>query len=250
MPRRRSGRSCLRGAGLSALGELPGLAARLGLPLILKPARAVPGLAADIPKVILIERDEDVAAVQHRHADCAGVPFLAQEYIPGADRQHLSVAVCLDRRLSVVATFTARKRRQANHGAGVGTCVESFQDPEAEEAAIALLRGLGYVGVAEVEFKRHAHIGRLYVIEVNPRLWTQVVLAGACGINFPLLFYRLAAGLPELAQPVAWRSRTWQDLWEDFYQTFRRGGYRDAGDVSVAQWIGQAVQAQVGPYSR
>jgi len=237
-----------RSAMLRGLGELPGIARHLGFPTIVKPACKEHRSASGIPKVILLEREEDIAATVDRYAGCDGVPFLAQEYIPGGDRQHLSVAVCLDHRVEVLATFTARKQRQGNMGAGVGTYVEAFQDAEAEQDAVALLRALKYVGVAEVEFKRHAHTGRLYLIEVNPRVWTQVTLPGACGLNFPLMFYALAAGL---SVPTARRTRrrfAWQSLWDDFYNTFRRGGYLAAGIVSRWQWLRQSAQARVGPY--
>jgi predicted ATP-grasp superfamily ATP-dependent carboligase len=239
-----------RGVSLRGLEELPSLVSQLALPLILKPIHQPRNRAARVPKVILVEQQEQVAAVQRRYADCAGVLFIAQEYIPGADAQHLSVAVCLDRQRDVVATFTARKQRQTNHGAGVGTYVESSHDPEAEASAIALLRNFGFVGLAEIEFKRHAQTGRLYVIDVNPRLWTQVALPGACGLNFPLLCYGLASGLsvPRPDRPLAWPQRSWQDLCDDFYETFRRGGYRATGDITCAQWFRQSVRARVGPY--
>jgi predicted ATP-grasp superfamily ATP-dependent carboligase len=198
--------------------------------------------------VLIVDSKEQVAAARTRLAACAGARVVAQEFIPGPDTHHLSVAVCLDRKAEVVATFTARKRRQGNRGAGVGTYVESFQDAEAEAAAVSLLQDLKYVGVAEVELKRHAQDGRPYVIEVNPRLWTQVGLPAACGLNFPLLVYQLAAGLPVPAQTLAWRRVLWQDLWDDFYWTFRHGGYSEGGDVSRFQWLGQSWQAHVRPY--
>jgi len=237
-----------RSVALRGLGELPSLTGHLALPIILKPACTEHRSEFVIPKVILLEREEEFAATLDRYSACNGVPFLAQEYIPGGDRQHLSVAVCLDRRSEVVATFTARKNRQGNLGAGVGTYVERFQDAEAEQSATALLRSLKYVGVAEVEFKRHAHTGRLYVIEVNPRVWTQVALPGACGLNYPLMFYCLATGLPLPTAQVTQRRIAWQSLWDDFYNTFRRGGYREAGMVSRWQWLRQTAQAHVGPF--
>lgn len=237
-----------RSVMLRGLAELPSIARHLGLPIIVKPASKEHRDRSGIPKVILLEREEEIAATLDRYAACNGVPFLAQDYIPGDDRQHLSVAVCLDRRAEVVATFTARKRRQGNLGAGVGTYVERFQDAEAEQIAATLLRSLKYVGVAEVEFKRHAHTGRLYVIEVNPRVWTQVTLPGACGLNFPLMFYCLATGLPLPTARMTRRRIAWQSLWGDFYNTFRRGGYREAGMVSRWQWLTQSARAHVGPY--
>ena len=237
-----------RSVMLQGLGELPSIARDLGLPIIVKPACKEHRGISGIPKVILLEREEEIAATLDRFAACNSVPLLAQEYIPGDDLQQVSVAVCLGRQAEVVATFTARKMRQGNLGAGVGTYVENFEDAEAEQVATALLRSLKYVGVAEVEFKRHADTGRLYLIEVNPRMWTQVTLPGACGLNFPLMFYCLATGMPLPTARVTQRKVAWQSLWDDFYNTFRRGGYRAAGMVSWLQWLRQSARAHVGAY--
>jgi predicted ATP-grasp superfamily ATP-dependent carboligase len=236
-----------RTGALRGLSDLPVLAAELGLPLILKPARRE-GLVLGLPKALRIEKQEEIAVAQAKYAGCPEGLLVVQEYVPGPDTHHVSVAVCLDRRCEVLMTFTSRKRRQGNGGAGVGTYVERIDEPEAEANAVALLRSLGYVGVAEVEFKRHARTGKLYVIEINPRLWSQTHLAGACGLNFPHLMYCLAAGLPLPALPAKRRIKSWQDLWGDFYEVFRRDGYHATGEVSVMQWLGQSLRAGAGPY--
>jgi len=245
---RASGATVPRAVALRGLGDLPSITRHLELPIILKPARKEHRRTFRLPKVILLEREEEFARTLGRYAACNGTPFLAQEYIPGDDHQHVSVAVCLGRQAEVVATFTARKKRQGNLGAGVATYMETFEDAEAEEIAASLLRRLKYVGVAEVEFKRHARTGRLYVIEINPRVWTQVTLPGACGLNFPLMFYCLATGLPLPTARMRRRPATWQNLWDDFYNTFRQGGYREVGKVSRLQWLSQSARARVGPY--
>jgi predicted ATP-grasp superfamily ATP-dependent carboligase len=148
----------------------------------------------------------------------------------------------------VVASFTARKRRQGTNGTGVGLYVERVDDAEAEAAAIALLRELKCVGLSEVELKRHSENGRLYVIEINARVWLQVGLAGACGINFPELYYNLATGLPTPSVSAnRTRSMAWQDLCHDCWATFRRGGYRSKGAVTVMQWFAQTLRARTGP---
>jgi predicted ATP-grasp superfamily ATP-dependent carboligase len=160
------------------------------------------------------------------------------------------VAACLDRHGEVVASFTARKRRQGTKGTGVGLYVESFDDTEAQTAAINLLRALKCVGLAEVEIKRHAQTGRLYVIEINPRVWLQVSLAAACGINFLALYHALAADLPVPAidAPATHRKAAWQDLCHDCHATFRSGGYRGAGKVSILGWLWQSLRARQGPF--
>ncbi len=117
-----------------------------------------------------------------------------QEYVPGDDLHHISVAVALDKASLPLATFVARKRRQGNHGAGVGTFVEAHKDDEAASTAVSFLQKMGYVGVAEMELKRHATTGELFAIEVNPRMWSQVMLPASVGVNFPMLYCKVATG--------------------------------------------------------
>ncbi len=175
---------------------------------------------------------------------------MVQEYVPGGDFQHLSVAVALDSHARPVTSFVARKRRQGNRGAGVGTFVESHQDDEAAGVARRFLSRIGYVGVAEMELKRHGITGELFAIEVNPRLWSQVMLPAALGLDFALLAYRIARGAaPSGELPSApERAVSWQDLWGDSYWTFRPEGYFWRGDVSASRWLMETLSCCVHPF--
>jgi predicted ATP-grasp superfamily ATP-dependent carboligase len=241
-----------RSMTINGIDELPAAVAQLGLPLILKPVRQGDIAGTNFPKVLLLERPEQVAEAQARHACCNTMRLVAQEYIPGAARQQLSVAAVLDRDCRVVTSFTARKRRQGTNGTGVGLYVESIHDPEAQAAGIALLKQLKCVGISEVELKRHPETGRLYVIEINARVWLQVTLPAACGINFPEAVYCVAAGIaPPPAPPAAANHRpsAWQDFFHDGHATFRPGGYHAKGDVSVFRWLKESLIARSGPYA-
>jgi predicted ATP-grasp superfamily ATP-dependent carboligase len=240
-----------RSTTITGIHRLPEAVAQLGYPLILKTFRQGGVAGTNFPKALVIRTQDDARAAQAKHGDsCRGLRLIAQEFIPGEDLQQLSIAVCLDRRGEVVASFTARKRRQGTKGTGVGLYVESTRDTEAETAAINLLRGLKCVGLAEVEIKRHAETGRLYVIEINPRVWLQVSLAAACGINFPALYHALAADIPMPAidAHASDRRAAWQDLCHDCHATFRRGGYSGAGKVSIFGWLWQSLCAREGPF--
>jgi predicted ATP-grasp superfamily ATP-dependent carboligase len=241
-----------RSTTITGIHRLPDAIASLGVPLILKTFRQGDIAGTTFPKALVIRSEEDARAAQAKHGDsCGSLRLIAQEFIPGDDLQQLSIGACLDRNGEVVASFTARKRRQGTKGTGVGLYVETVEDAEAQTTALNLLRALKCVGLAEVELKRHAQTGQLYVIEINARVWLQVSLAAAaCGINFPALYYTLAADqpLPAIDAHKSHRRAAWQDLCHDCHATFRRGGYRAAGSVSVLGWLRQSLRASEGPF--
>jgi predicted ATP-grasp superfamily ATP-dependent carboligase len=59
---------------------------------------------------------------------------------------------------------------------------------------LALLRSIGWQGVAMVEFKIDHRDRQPKLMEINGRFWGSLQLATDAGINFPLMLYRLATG--------------------------------------------------------
>lgn len=232
------------------LAAVPDAARRVGYPSIVKLRCPTDKEYSTLPKAVVLRSGADaraLAASGPRGVQEHGL--VVQEYIPGGDDHHVSVALALDARSRTLATFVARKRRQGNGGAGVGTFVESHADPEAALAARRLLEHVGYVGVAEMELKRHAVTGDLHAIEVNPRLWSQLALPAALGIDFALLACQIATGAAcavDAAPPPA--GCAWMDLWSDLYWTFGKGGYFRRGEVSLAAWLGQCLASRAHPY--
>lgn len=132
-----------------------------------------------------------------------------QEWIEG-DEQHLQIfgSVC-NKEHEVTAWFTARKRLQYPPLAGTGIVVEALPLPELERPSRELLRALAFRGISEIEYKRDARDGSLYLIEINPRHWDQHGLGAATGVNLSEALYRQATGqLPRAMRqaddPVLW----------------------------------------------
>ena len=71
----------------------------------------------------------------------------------------------------VLATFSGRKLRQMPRTIGHRRVGEAVWDAGGRRLGAALLRGLGFHGISQVEFKRDPRDGRLKLMEVNPRLW-------------------------------------------------------------------------------
>jgi D-aspartate ligase len=121
--------------------------------------------------------------------------ILLQEMIPGGDDQLFVAACYLDEKSNVLASFTAQKLLQSPATFGTGCIVQSTDRPELIEPAVAMLRAMGFTGIAEVEFKWDARSREFKLIEINPRPWDQHRLGNACGADLIHMTYCEHAGL-------------------------------------------------------
>ncbi|MDQ3915624.1 MAG: hypothetical protein M3323_09905 [Actinomycetota bacterium] len=150
----------------------------------------------------------------------ARIPALVQSIVAGPNVNHYKLSAYVGRDGEPHATFALRKIRQYPPEFGVGTLVESVDEPEVTDLGVTFLRAIGYRGIGSVEFKRDYRDGTLKLIELNPRLWQQSSLATACGLNFPMLQYADLTGGAR-ARPGRYRTGVrWLDAIPDF-QSFR-----------------------------
>lgn len=135
---------------------------------------------------------------------------LVQEWITGEEDQFFVLGAYVDRTGRVRGSVTAQKRLQYPPQFGLGCLVRSVRNDEVRRIGTQLLEGLGFTGIAEVEFKRDARSGRYRLVEVNPRHWDQHTLAAACGVNLTHLAYRdLTGGLDGEPDEAADPGGTW-----------------------------------------
>ncbi len=114
---------------------------------------------------------------------------LVQQFVEGDD---YCVTVLFDRG-TCVAKMTYRNVRAFPRDTGAGALRETVRLPEAEAAAERLLGGLGWHGMAEVDF-RVGDDGVAYLIEVNPRFFGGLSQAIAANVDYPHLLFRIASG--------------------------------------------------------
>ena len=109
------------------------------------------------------------------------------------------------------AAFCHRRLREKPPWGGPSVYRESTPlDETLTQKSFALLKAMGWQGVAMVEFKRDRRDGQAKLMEVNGRFWGSLQLAIDAGVNFPLLLYRLAIGEqvpPQFEYRVGVRSR-------------------------------------------
>ncbi len=176
------------------LAEVAALDCRF--PMVLKPAIKGTGSALEAAKAWRVEnRAELLARYQDaaRQLDCKAI--LAQELVP-ADGAHQCSYGGLWAGGEPLASVTARCLRQFPMDFGCATYVRLVEEPEVEHIAARFLRGIGYTGLVEIEFKRDPRDGRYKMLDVNPRTWAWHSLSRRAGIDFPYLAWLQASGEP------------------------------------------------------
>jgi predicted ATP-grasp superfamily ATP-dependent carboligase len=128
---------------------------------------------------------------KYRHSDAVIPGPLIQENIEGEGR---GVFLLLWNG-ELKAAFCHRRLREKPPWGGVSVLRESIPlDQQLVQKSFALLLSLGWQGPAMVEYKVDGRDGQPKLMEINGRFWGSLQLANDAGLNFPLLFYRLACG--------------------------------------------------------
>jgi predicted ATP-grasp superfamily ATP-dependent carboligase len=187
--------------------DLEEISEQAQFPLIVKPSNPAawhrPGipLSISIAKAILVESPHALSELGLKllvHTN----EFLVQEYIPGGDEEHFDVHAYIDRDGRATASYCGRKWRIYPPHAGSGCFVESTQEPELEALALGILARVGYRGIANINFKRHAVTGDFKLMEINPRVSQWQILTTRSGVNLPWIAYRDVCGLSPAAPPT------------------------------------------------
>lgn len=116
---------------------------------------------------------------------------IVQEYLPSGGAA-LGVGVLMNFASEPRASFAYRRLREYPVSGGPSTLRESVRDENLCRMAEGLLKALGWVGVAMVEFKVDPRDGRPKLLEVNPRFWGSLHHAIISGVDFPHLLCRMA----------------------------------------------------------
>lgn len=130
-------------------------------------------------------------------------PALVQERVP-PEGDALGVSFLFDREGRPVAHFCHKRLRQFPNKGGPSTDRVGVEDEALADMSLRLLRALNWTGVAMVEWKAAPDGSGPKLLEINPRFWGSLELAVRSGVDFPVLYARLAAGeVPGPVKPVA-----------------------------------------------
>jgi D-aspartate ligase len=211
--------------------EVAGLDCRF--PVILKPRVHAGRNAFSAAKAWRVDDRADLLARYDEAAALVGPDGIAiQELIPGGGEVQFSYAAVWSEGASV-ASLVARRARQYPVEFGItSTFVETVEQAAVEQAADRFLASIRFSGLVELEFKYDMRDGRYKVLDVNPRPWTWIALAGAAGLDFPWMQWWLARGLPVVRS----RGRT-SVAWTHCFARSRLGGSTDGQRGPLAQPI-------------
>ena len=176
-------------------------AADLGYPVVLKPISSRQFLDDGTigSYAVAYASDPDDLRRRFTSPNVAG-SVLLQRWLPG---DGIGVELLMDHGRPIAA-FQHRRIREVPPTGGASALRESVElDRELYDHAVALLRELGWTGLAMVEFRRGADgVGNL--MEINGRVWGSLPLAVRAGMDFPgRLADLLLDGSPPSDQPVA-----------------------------------------------
>jgi D-aspartate ligase len=178
----------------------------LGFPVLVKPASPDDFRRAFGVKAI---RCETRAELDDAWTNAAAFEPVVWEWIPGGDDALYTLGSYLTRDGEALGLFAGRKLLQDPVGVGNARVAEAMWVDEVAEQGLALLRGLGFHGVSQVEFKRDPRDGVYKLMEVNPRLWQWHSLAAACGVNLAYIAVCDLVGEPPAPARMGDSRRRW-----------------------------------------
>lgn len=96
--------------------------------------------------------------------------LICQRLVPGDDTDCWLFNGYFDDESRCIARFTGRKLRQWPAGRGITVLAEATRNAEVERIAVGFLRGIGYRGPVDMDFRRDPADGSYHLLDVNPRL--------------------------------------------------------------------------------
>lgn len=161
----------------------------LSYPLVIKPclSRIFTGSRWINTRVRVIRSEKELMSELVVSDYLNHYPFMLQEFVPGRG----AGVFCLYNQGKAVAFFAHNRIREKPPEGGVSVLSESVEvDPLMKSHAVKLLDGVGWHGVAMVEF-RVSDDGTPYLMEVNTRFWGSLQLAVDSGVDFPLWLWQI-----------------------------------------------------------
>jgi predicted ATP-grasp superfamily ATP-dependent carboligase len=161
----------------------------------------------------------------------AGADALLQEVVHGRLVAHASVT---DRDGTMVATVQQEADRIFPAGTGASARARTVPvEPALHAGAGRLLRELGWVGLAQLQFLRPAG-GEPVLIDFNGRFYGSLALAVGAGVNLPALWAAVATGRRVQAAPPAVAGVSFQWLEGDLRLATAARGLQLASGVAAS----------------
>jgi D-aspartate ligase len=206
-------------------------------PVVVKPLTRIPAWAglAGAGKALRVPGREQLVALWPELAGM-GTELLAQQLVRGPESRIESFHVYVDASGAIAGEFTGRKIRTFPRDYGHSTAVEVVRLPDVAELGREVVARLRLRGVAKFDFKRD-DVGRLHLLEINPRfsLWHHP--GAVAGVNLPAMVYADLTGRerPRAARPPRYVA------WCDPLQDLRAAG---AEGIPLLAWLRWAARCR------
>jgi len=170
----------------------------LSYPIVVKPTRSRIPIGEEwiSAGVRYADTYDELQKICEEDRALQAAPFMLQQYIEGEGR---GVFYLYDKGKPLVI-FAHRRIREKPPTGGVSVLCESIPVNDGmREYGEKLLTGIGWSGVAMVEFKICRRTGVPYLMEVNGRFWGSLQLAIDAGVDFPYILCQasLSKELPQ-----------------------------------------------------
>lgn len=219
---------------VDTIADVDALDGKLRFPVMVKPIHSHLFVQAFGQKLFIVEEGHDRLRAAAARALDAGVEIQVVEMIPGPDNLLTSYYTYIDDHGAALFHFTKRVERRYPVNSGGGTYHEAVWLPETAEMGLKYLRGIGWKGLANIEFKRDTRDGKLKVIEVNTRFTAAHRLIVRSGAPMDLVAYCDVTGQPA---PVFTSYRQNMRLWLPLRDLKAFLQLRARGELSLAGWL-------------
>lgn len=190
----------------TSMADAERLASRFRFPAVLKwkdPNAAMQYLGPNGIRLVKAEyaySPEEFLTIAQRYLPAGKWPLI-QEYCPGVG---LGQFFYMHEGNAVLRFQHIRVAEWPPEGGFSSVCdaLPVVEHKDLQEQSIALLRAIGWQGVAMVEYRYDPHSGRAVLMEINGRYWGSYPLAMHCGANFALLAYSLESKLGMPLRPI------------------------------------------------
>jgi predicted ATP-grasp superfamily ATP-dependent carboligase len=176
---------------VNSVQDVPAVLGEFAFPFVLKPTSSWTQRSAGRLHAAEVISEAEAVGLTRAFLD-AGAGVLAQEWV-GGRREGVTLFLADG---DVLASFAHVEHRTVPTLGGASVVWEGVPMPaDIYESSVRLVTALGLQGLCEVEFRRDAH-GRPLLMEINPRLAGPIEIALRSGIDFPVMVWRWATGLP------------------------------------------------------
>jgi D-aspartate ligase len=163
---------------------------RGGYPAVLKPRRGKGGRGQRVVRSV------QEAQASWRILSPRPDEYLIQEWISGPVQNLFTVGLLCSPGGKVRGLFSGQRLgvlQTSKVPEGPSSIVRSLRLPDLLDVACRFAELAGWTGFAELEFKKDERDRTYKILEINPRMWAWIRLPIACGVDFPYLYYTMAA---------------------------------------------------------